>query len=101
MHKEKFLSCWLREGVEEEQAEMERLKKEAKHEESRSGKRELDDERREVEIKRRCLDRVSSEVLENFSPTFEVESVGVSFGFSVCVLVVPHNVLDVTVLSLW
>ena len=40
-----------------------------------------------VEIKRRCLDRVTGEVFEDFSPTSEVESVGDPFGFSVCVCV--------------
>ena len=58
-----------------EKAEMERLKEEAEQEEGKSGKRELDRERRGVDIKRSCLDRVSGEVLEDFSPVSEVEGV--------------------------
>ena len=45
-------------------AEMERLKEEGKQEESKSRKRQLEGETGRVEIKR-CLDRVSSEVLED------------------------------------
>ena len=41
MNEEDFLSSWLREDVEGEVEEMERLNKEAKEEESVSGKREV------------------------------------------------------------
>ena len=97
MREETFLSSWLREDVEGEKAEMERLKEEAQGEESKRGKRELEGERRRVESKRRCLDRVSGEVLEDFRPISEVESGGISFGLSVCVPDVPVSVPDVTV----
>ena len=42
------------------------------------------------------MERVSSEVLEDFSPS-DVESVAGSSGFSVCVLAVPLSVRGVTV----
>ena len=76
---------------------MERLKEEAEQENSKSGKRELEGEWRRVESKRRCLDRVLGEVFKDFCPTAEVESVGISFGLSVCVPDVPLSVLDATV----
>ena len=58
----------------------------------------MGEEGERVEIERRCLDRVSSEVFENFSLISEAESAGDPFGFSVCVLAVPPCVLAVTVL---
>ena len=85
MHEENFLSSWLREDMEREQEERKRLNEEAGREESNSGKREMEGERERVEIKRRCLDGVSSEVFEDLSPTSEVERVGDSFGSLVCV----------------
>ena len=57
-----FLGSWLREDVEEGTAEMATLRNEAKQQESKSGKRELEREGERVEIKRRCLGRVSGEV---------------------------------------
>ena len=50
------------------------------------------------EIKRRCLDRVSGDVFEDFSPISEEESFGDSLGFSLCVPAVPSSVPLVTVL---
>ena len=41
MKKENFLSSWLREDVEGERVEMERLSEEAKQAEGKSGKREV------------------------------------------------------------
>ena len=72
MHDEHFLSSWLGDvgGKEEER---ERLSKEAEREESKSGKREVGEEREKVEIKRRCSDRVSREVFKDFSPISVVE----------------------------
>ena len=84
MHEENFLSSWLGKDVEGKEEERKRLNEEATREESKSGKREVEGERERVEIKRRCVDRVSTEVSEDFSPISEVESVGNSFGFSVC-----------------
>ena len=55
MHEEKFLSSWLWEDVEGKEQE-----KDAKQEESKSGKREVEGER--VELNIFCLDRVSREV---------------------------------------
>ena len=49
------------------------------------GNREVEREGERVEIKRKCSDRVSSEVFEDVSLASEVGSVGVFFGFSVCV----------------
>ena len=68
-----------------------RLNEEAKQEESKSGRRDAEGEKERVEIKR-SLDRVSSEDFEDFSPISEVESVGDSFGFSVCVVFFFSNV---------
>ena len=78
LHEENFLSSWLREDVEGKEEERARLNEEAKQEESRSGKREVEGEsvRERVEIERICLDRVSSEVFEAFRSVSEVESVG-------------------------
>ena len=70
----------------------------AEREESKRGKGEVEGERERVEIKRRCLDRVSFEVFMEFSPMSKVESVGDSFGCSVCVAAVPPSVPVVTVL---
>ena len=50
MREEKFLSSWLREDVEGAKAEMERLKEEAKQEENKSGKREVEKEGERIEI---------------------------------------------------
>ena len=80
MHEENFLSSWPREDVEERKAEMERLNEEAKQEKSKSGRREVEREGERVEIKRMCLNRVSSGFFENFSPMTEWESDGDSLG---------------------
>ena len=58
MHEENFLSNWLRENEEGVHVEMERLKEEAKQEESESGKREVERETERIDIARKCLDRV-------------------------------------------
>ena len=49
---------------------------------------EVETEKEKLEIKRRCLDRGSSEVVEDFGLTSEVENVGGSRGFfrHVCLL---------------
>ena len=52
----------------EENAGMERLSEEAKQEEIKSGKREVEREGERVEIKRTCLNRVSSDFFEDVSP---------------------------------
>ena len=49
-HEGNFLSSWLREDVEGEEEERETMNKEAKEEESRNGKREVEGERERVEI---------------------------------------------------
>ena len=60
-------------------------------------RKRVEGQRERVEIKR-CLDRVSSEVFEDFSPMSEVESVGDSAGFfGVCALALPPSVPVVTV----
>ena len=92
---------WLRQDLEREKAGMDRLKEEAQQENSKSGKRELEGEWRRVQSNRRCLDRVLGEVFKDFCPTAEVESVGISFGLSVCVPDVPLAVPDATVLFLF
>ena len=51
----------------EGKAEVERLSEEAKQEESKSWKREVEREGERVEIKRRCWDRVSSDVFDDLS----------------------------------
>ena len=78
------------EGKEEARA---RLNKEAKEEERKSGKREVEGERARVEIKRICLDRVSGKAFEVFCPNSEMESVGDSLGPSVSVPFVSLVVL--------
>ena len=87
MHEENFLSSWLREDVECEVEERERMDKEATVEESKSGKREVEGERERVETssKRICMNRLPSKVFEVLCPVSEVESVGNFFDFSVCV----------------
>ena len=73
MHEENFLSGWLREDVEGVKAEMQRLKEEAKQEESRSWKRKVERERERVEVERRCGKQVSCDVFEDFSSMTEWE----------------------------
>ena len=80
MHEENFLSSWLREDVERQEEERKRLNEEAEREESNSGKREVE----------------GAKFARN-SPTSEVERVGDSFGFLVCVPAVPPSVPVVTV----
>ena len=58
MHEENFLSSWLLEDVEGVKAESER-RKEDKQEESKNEKCEVEREGERIEIKRRCLNRVS------------------------------------------
>ena len=62
MHEDNFLSRWLREHVEGKAEEREKLNKEAKEEESKSGKRVVNGERERVEMnsKRICMDRLAS-----------------------------------------
>ena len=74
MHEENFLNSWLREDVERKVEERERLNEEAKQEESKHGKREVEGEMERVEIERRCLDRVSCEVFEDFTRVSEVQT---------------------------
>ena len=81
LHEGYFLSSWLREDVEGKEEERERLNKEAKEEESKSGKTEVEGEREGAEIKRICIDRLSSKVVEVFCPVSEVESAGNSWVF--------------------
>ena len=66
--------------------------------ESNSGKREAKGERYRIHNKRKCLDRVcvSCEVFLDFSSISEMESVGDSFGLSVCVPAVLPSMLVVT-----
>ena len=86
MHEGNFPSSWLREDVEREEEERKRLNKGAEEkEESNSGKRVVEGERERVEIKRRCLDRRSSEVFEDLSPLRRWSVLGDSFWlFGVC-----------------
>ena len=79
---------------------MERLKEEAKQEERKSGDR-VGGRKERSRDQKKVLDRVSSEVLEDFSPTSEVESVGVSFGFSVRVFAVLRSVFVLSILAMW
>ena len=93
---ENFLSGWLRGGGEEENEEMQRLNEEAKQVESKSGKRDVKREGERIEIKRRCWNRVSSDVMA------ELLSFGGSLGFSVFVTVapvVPVSSSDVNVIA--
>ena len=87
MHEENFLSSWLQEDVEGKEEEREKMNKEAKEEESRSGKREVEGERKRVEIDSKiiCANRLSGKVFDVFCPVPEVERVGNSFDLSVCV----------------
>ena len=82
MHEESFLSSWLRDDVERKDGEKKKLNEEAEREEIKIGKREVERENERVDIKRMCLDRVSSDVFEDFSPISDVESVGDSFWVS-------------------
>ena len=74
MQEEKFLSSWMREGVKGRKAEMERLNEEAKHKVSKSEKREVWTEGERVDIKRMCLNRMSSGFFEDVSPMTERDS---------------------------
>ena len=72
MHEEHLLSSWLREDVEGKTAEMEKANREAKEEESKSGKRQVEGggKRIKVNSRRVCSDRVSIIVLNvlKFTP---------------------------------
>ena len=57
---------------------------------------EVETGKEKLEIKRRCLDRGSREVVEDFGLTSEVENVGGSRSFSACVPAMPLSVHDVT-----
>ena len=101
MHEENFLSSWV------ECTEEGRKKRntEAKEEESKSGKREVVREDEKTVIKRRCVNPLSCDVFEKFSPRDELESSGNSWvdvcggscGFSVCLPLGSPGVLVVTV----
>ena len=54
----------------------------------------MEGERERVGMKRICLDRLSSKVFDVLCPDSEVESVGDSVGFSMCVPVVPPSVIE-------
>ena len=85
MHEANLLSGWVRDDVEEGKAEVERLNDEAKQEQSKSGKSEVEREGARVKIKRRCWNRCLVMFFEDFSPRAEWESDGDSLGFSMCV----------------
>ena len=71
--KKTFSAVGCERMVEGVKAEMQRLKEEAKQEESRSGKIEVERERERVEVERRCGKRVSCNVFEDFSSVTEWE----------------------------
>ena len=101
VHEEHFIISCFREDVEEGQAEMKVWKNEAEEEESESGKREVEREEEKLVIKRRCVNRVSSDVFDEFCPSDESESVGDPCGFSLRVLVVLSCVPVVFLLRWW
>ena len=78
--------------MERKEEERKRLHEELEREENNSGKSEVEGGRERIEIKRRCLDRVSSEVFDDFGSISEVESYEDS-----CVPAVPPSVPAVTV----
>ena len=97
MREDSFLSSWLRKYVEERQAEMERRNEEAKQQESKRGKREVEGEGERVKIKRTCVNRMLCNCFEDFSSMAEWESDGDSLGFSVCVTAASSSVTVVPV----
>ena len=103
MHEEHSLSSWLREEVEGKAEGRKKLDKEGQEEDSNSGERDVKAQSKTVETssKRICPNRLSCPALcekcfEVFSDS-EVERVGKSGDFSVCVLAVPSVVSAVTV----
>ena len=77
MLEENFLSSWLREDVEVRIAEMEKWNEEAKQEESKSGKREVEREEERMVIKRRCVNRVPAMSSRNFVPFMRWNVLGI------------------------
>ena len=107
VHEENFLSSWPREDVEDTVEGRKNMNKEAREEESKSGKREV--ERKEVKtvVKRKWVNPLSRYSFENFVPGRRWKVLGFlcsgSCGSSVCVPVRPlgvHGVTDVPVSSL-
>ena len=91
MHEDNFLTQWLAAGgcarrkCGNGEVQEEKLNKKRDREKKKKGwKREVAGERERFEIKRRCLDRMCSEVFDDFNLISDVECVGVPFGFSVC-----------------
>ena len=77
MHGDNFLSSWLREDVEGTEERRKKMDKEAREEESRSGKREGEKgEEEAVGVKRRCVNPFSSDVFEEFTPVEDSDSCG-------------------------
>ena len=58
VHEDNSLSSWLREEV-EGTAQRKNMNKEAREEESKSGKREVEREKEKTVIKRRCVNALS------------------------------------------
>ena len=84
---ENFLSSWLREDVEGKEEEREKLNMEVKKKrEVKVGKERGGGRKGKGKII--CPNRLSSKVFEVLCPVSEVESVGNSLSFSVCVPVV-------------
>ena len=88
MNEENFLSSWLREDVEGTEERRKEMDKEAREEERRSGKREVEMEKGETVVKRRCVNPFSSVFVEEIDPVDVGEISGVlgggSGGLSVC-----------------
>ena len=81
------------EDVEGKDGDREKMNKEAKEEESKSEEREVERQRERFEInsQRVCLDRLSSAApcgkkIRGLRTDSEVESVGISWDVSLCVL---------------
>ena len=82
-----------------EKVEKKKLNDKAKQGKSKSGKREVEGARRRLEKKNICVEHLPSQSFGEHCSVPEVDSVGFSFGLSVCVCVpgVPLSVPDVTV----
>ena len=90
MNEDNFLSSWLREDIKGTEERRKDMDKEAREKESRSGKREVEREKEETAVKRRCVNPFSSVFFKELDVWGFLGSCGVlgggSGGSSVCEL---------------
>ena len=68
MHEEKLCNCWLRDDVKEGKVEVQGWRKEAREDDNKNGKREVEREDEKTVIKKRCVKLFSRYVLRNSVP---------------------------------